>query len=949
VASARHLRYVIQKHAARRLHYDLRLELGGVFKSWAVTRGPSLNPADKRLAVEVEDHPLDYGDFEGTIPHGEYGGGTVLIWDRGYWYPESDEPPEKQLARGRLRFRVEGEKLHGSWVLVRMRTDREGGKRTNWLLIKHHDDAARTGDDEPIVDEERSVASGRDLEQIAAGEGRGPKPFMTGRKARAKPDAVWHSKEVAEAEQSAAQTTGERGGSSRGHRARGGGARSGEVANRAAGKHDAKSTALSRRTSSTKKPSEFIPPQLARLVDHAPVGEEWAHEIKIDGYRLQLRVADGEATLRTRKGLDWTPKFPTIAAAAASFPDCIIDGEVAALDAKGVLTFHALQDALSKGDDLRLVYFAFDLLFATGGDLRERPLSERKVRLKNLLDEAGSSAVIQYVEHFETAGETVLKHACEMNLEGIISKQLDAPYRSGRVETWTKTKCRGGQEVVIGGWTQEGRELRSLLLGVHRNGKLTYVGRSGTGFGAATRKVLQPKLRALESDTSPFEGPDAPRKEPGVRWAKPKLVGEIEFAGWTGSGNVRQAAFKGLREDKPASEVIHEIASPPPTATPRSSPVIKRASASQRASKATGARKPAAETKRGSKAAAARARDGTATNGSGSSANSRSKATAAGDRAVVMGIPISKPDKPLWPDDGTGNPVTKLDFARYYESIGSWMIGHLAGRPCSFVRAPDGINGQHFFQRHAMKGMSNLITLVHVAGDREPYTQIDRVEALAAVAQIAALELHPWNCAPGDPETAGRLIFDIDPSPEVGFDQVIEAAHELRERLEKVGLVTFCKTTGGKGLHVVTPLDTSRKRGLDWPTAKAFAQAVCAQMADDSPDRYLINMAKKQRTGRLFLDYLRNDRMSTAVAVLSPRARAGATVSFPLTWQQVRSGLDPGRYTIRTAPALLAKTSAWKNYDEAARPLADAIRKLTRPDTRPGRKADVSTRGVSAR
>ncbi len=896
VVPAKRLRFVIQKHAARRLHYDLRLELGGVFKSWAVTKGPSLDPADKRLAVEVEDHPLDYGDFEGTIPRGEYGGGTVLIWDRGYWEPEGDEPPEAQLARGRLRFRFEGEKLRGSWVLVRMRTDRDGGKRTNWLFIKHRDEHAVSGHGESILDEDQSVASSRAMEQIAEGKGRGPKPFMTRAKSRAKPDAVWHSKEVAEKSSSVSpapeQTT------------------------------VAKSVRSQRRTSSTKKPPEFIPPQLAKLVDHAPSGEGWAHEIKIDGYRLQLRVADGEATLRTRKGLDWTPKFPTLASTAAALPDCIIDGEVAALDKANVLSFQALQEALSEGDDSQIVYFAFDLLWESGADLRAQPLRDRKQRLKNLLADAGVRGPIQYIDHFETAGDAVLKHACEMHLEGIMSKQLDAPYRSGRVETWTKTKCRGGQEVVIGGWTQEGREMRSLLLGVYRNGKLKYVGRSGTGFGAATRKILQPKLRAVESKTSPFEGPGAPRKEPDVRWAKPKLVAEIEFAGWTGSGNVRQAAFKGLREDKPPTEVTHEVASPPPS----------DGGGARRAKKASA--------KRGTDAAPAGTRHGTTTNDSGST-RAPSKAAPAGT-AMVLGVPISKPDKPLWPDDATGNPVTKLDLAQYYEQVGAWMIAHLKGRPCSFVRAPDGINGQQFFQRHAMKGTSSLITLVKVRGDHEPYTQLDRVESLAAIAQIAALELHPWNCAPDNPEMPGRLIFDIDPSPEVGFDQVIAAANELRERLENLGLITFCKTTGGKGLHVVTPLDTARKRGVDWPTAKTFAQAVCAQMAEDSPDRYLINMAKKQRTGRLFLDYLRNDRMATAVAPLSPRARPGATVSFPLTWQQVRSGLDPKRYTVRTAPSLLAKTSAWKDYDEAARPLQDAIRKLTQPQKGSAREERVN-------
>jgi bifunctional non-homologous end joining protein LigD len=504
------------------------------------------------------------------------------------------------------------------------------------------------------------------------------------------------------------------------------------------------------------------------------------------------------------------------------------------------------------------------------------------------------------VEHFLKSGDAVLESACRVHLEGIMSKRIDAPYTSGRTDAWTKAKCRGGQEIVIGGWTQEGRDMRSLLVGVHRNGLFTYAGRVGTGFGADVKKVLMPRLRAVASEASPFEGPDAPRQAADVHWAKPELVGEIEFAGWTGSGMVRQAAFKGLREDKPAAEVKFEVAAPPPAGKKRAS-TASRKGATPRVSTAA------------------------------------QRANVSSDEATVMGVRISKPEKPLWPDGGDGKPVTKLDLARYFEAIGPWMIAHVAGRPCSAVRAPDGIAGQHFFQRHAMKGTSSLLTLVKVSGDAEPYLQIDRVEALAAMAQIAALELHPWNCVPGDPERPGRLVFDIDPAPDVTFEQVIQTALELRERLEKLGLVTFCKTTGGKGLHVVTELQPPRQGEVDdWPTAKAFAQTVCAQMAEDSPERYLINMAKKERTGRIFLDYLRNDRTATAVAPLSARARPGATVSMPLTWSQVKAGLDPMRFTVRSAPALLKKGNAWQDYAKSARPLQDAIRKLTgdKPATR---------------
>jgi bifunctional non-homologous end joining protein LigD len=831
VARSDERRFVIQKHAATRLHFDLRLEHKGVFRSWAVTRGPSFNPKDKRLAVEVEDHPLEYGDFEGTIPKGEYGGGSVMLWDRGLWAPEPGVDVDKALKKGELKFVMEGERMHGGWVLVRMPPD-EKSKRNNWLLIKHRDEAADETAGDVKDDDDVSVASGRKMDQIAKGVGKGPTPFMTASRKKAPPDAVWSSKDggpkPAKSEKS--QKTGQGQG----------------------------------KVKAGPQPG-FVAPQLCKLVDRPPNGQGWAHEIKFDGYRMQMRIENGEARLFTRKGLDWTKKFREIAEAGGALADCLIDGEIVALDHNGAPDFAALQAAISSGKTKDLVFFAFDLMWAGGEDLRNLALSERKARLETLVEDAGRR--IRYVEHFESGGAAVLNSACRMELEGIVSKKLSAPYKSGRGEAWVKSKCRAGHEVVIGGWTTTGDNFRSLIAGVYREGELVHIGRIGTGFSADKRETLLAELKKRARKTSPFK--DGPPNASDIHWVRPDLVAEIEYAGYTGDGNLRQAAFKALRGDKPAKEVEAE--------------------------KPASAKKPLAQPKPGA------------------------------HRAVVMGVSISNADKALWPDAGDGEPGTKLDLAGYYEAVGAWMLPHIQGRPCSLVRAPDGIGGQRFFQRHAGKGTSSLFDQVRVSGDKNPYVAINRREALVAAAQMGAIELHPWNCRENEIETPGRLVFDLDPSEELGFDVVIEAAREMRQRLEDLGLNTFCKTTGGKGLHVVTPLGPAR---LNWGEAKAFAREVCAQMAADSPDRFVINMSKAKRKGRIFLDYLRNDRMSTAVAPLSARARPGATVSMPLTWGQVKKGLDPKRFTIRTAPDLLKKTTAWEDYFESERSLEAAIKKL---------------------
>ncbi len=723
IRASERLRYVIQKHAATRLHFDLRLEWEGAFKSWAVTRGPSLDPRDRRLAVEVEDHPLDYGDFEGIIPQGQYGGGTVQLWDRGYWAPERGfEAVDDALERGELKFVMEGERLHGGWVLVRLRPNGKS-KRNNWLLIKHRDAAAIGGNGAALAAEDRSVASGRSMAQIAAGNGRGPSPFVTTKVAPA--NAVWRSG----------------GTESPAHAA------------------PPQPPTLAGTESNRGKPSpmpRFIPPQLCKLVDRPPAGPGWGHEIKFDGYRMLLRTDAGCSRLLTRKGLDWSDKFAAIVKAGASLPDSMLDGEVVALDHSGAPDFAALQAAIAEEKTNDLVFFAFDQLFDLGADLRGEPLRERKMRLKSTL--AGQDETIRYVDHFVSAGDAVLQSACRMDLEGIVSKRLDAPYQSGRGDTWTKSKCRQGHEVVIGGWTTTGGAFRSLIAGVNRQDRLVHVGRVGTGFGRAKLQRLMPRLKALETDENPFSGRGAPRKGPGVHWVKPRLVAEIEYAGFTAGGAIRQASFKGLREDKPAGEVEAEepaLAAETPLSEPRA--------------KAGGTR------------------------------------IAPRDSAVVKGVTISHADKPLWPDGGDGRPVSKLDLARYYESVGDWLIGHVRGRPCSIIRMPDGVEGaERFFQRHTSKGQSALITAVEVWGDRKPYLPFDRLEALVAAAQVAAVELHPWNCAPFAPQTPGRLVFDLDPAPDVAFAEVVRAAREVRERLEAVELVAFCKDDRRKGSFMLS-------------------------------------------------------------------------------------------------------------------------------------------------
>ncbi len=632
----------------------------------------------------------------------------------------------------------------------------------------------------------------------------------------------------------------------------------------------------------------FIEPQLARLVDAPPNGVGWAHEVKFDGYRMQLRVENGRARFRTRKGLDWSDKFPEIVRDAARLPNCVIDGEVCALDDKGGPDFGRLQIALSDGKTDHLIFYVFDLLFLDGNDFRNQPLSGRKQVLEQLLKQARIPPRVHYVRHFTNSGAEMLKGACEMGLEGIISKRLTAPYATGRGDFWVKSKCRGGQEVVIGGWWGDANTMRSLCVGVYDNGKFTYVGNVGTGFNARNAPDLLKALRPLKRPTSPFEAGPKPPRPKEVNWVEPKLVAEIEFAGFTHDGNVRQAAFKGLRADKPAKAVTRERAVAAPSETK--------------------VRKEEAEVKK-------------------KSAIVTTKSVTSKEDAVVGGVTITHANKPLWPAHDGARPVTKLDLANYFEAAADLMLPHIAGRPLSIVRAPDGINGQLFYQRHILPGMK-FVHPIRAKGEVKPYLFVDDLKGLLELAQFGVTEMHPWGCLPNDPETPEILIFDIDPEEGLPFARVIDAAKELRERLQACGLATFVKTTGGKGIHVVTAIKGTPKNKLAWPPAKEFARLLCEKMAADARDKYTTNMSKKVRRGRIFLDYLRNDRTSTAVGPYSPRGRPGATIALPIPWNQVSARLDPKGSTILTAKSFLKRADPWKDLHKSAVALELARKKL---------------------
>ena len=836
------LSFVIQKHAARRLHYDFRLELDGVLKSWAVPKGPSLDPGEKRLAVHVEDHPLDYGEFEGVIPEGEYGGGTVLLWDRGIWVPLNSDP-EAAYRKGSLKFTLEGEKLHGNWALVRMGGKAANERHENWLLIKERDAAAvpQSGD-AVVTDNPLSVASGRSLDAIAADR-----------------DRVWHSNR-GDNEKPPVQTI----------------------------------AVQDIPGAQKRRIPDKLQPQLATLAGQAPDGPEWLHEIKYDGYRLLARIEGGKVRLITRGGLDWTAKFRSLADQLGELPldSALIDGELVHLEQEGTTSFSGLQDAISSGKTDTLNFFAFDLLYCDGWDLTGAALEDRKSALAKIIS-PNQRGMLRYSDHQIGSGPKFLSQACHFALEGIVSKRRTEPYRPGRSRSWLKSKCRNREEFVIVGYTDpEGsREgFGALLVGYYDpQGKLRYSGRVGTGFNTGQLIQLHRRLESLARPEPTVALPKGVSRK-GVHWIEPRLVAEVEFATWTADAILRQASFQGLREDKDARDVVYD---------PKTRTAVEPAAKSK--SKKAPARSKQTVSKKAETDEPQRARDGS---------------------LLFEGVRLTHPDRILYP----GTSLTKLDVARYYAAIENWVLPQLSGRLLTLVRSP-AAGMKTFYQKHIGDEAPEAIKRFNIDGQEEPeiYPYIEDLPGLIGLVQMGVLEIHPWGSRVNKLEMPDRVTMDLDPDEGLPWQRVTEAAIDVRDAIAGIGLKSFAKTTGGKGLHVVIPLTPK----LDWDQVKAFAKWLADSFVAQRPEAFTANMAKRARRGRIYIDYLRNGRGATAVGAYTPRARPGAPVSTPVSWEEVEQGVRPDEFTVETVPQRLTTLSAdpWADIGKTRQTISAAVRR----------------------
>ena len=809
--SAASLQFVVQQHAARRMHWDFRLELDGLLKSWAVPKGPSLVAGERRMAVQTEDHPLEYAGFEGVIPKGEYGGGAVVVWDRGFWQPIDD--PHQGLAKGKLDFTLAGEKLRGRWHLVRMRPRKSDRGKASWLLIKGRDAQARPATAGSIVaTDSRSVLTGREVEEVAR-----------------EADRVWSSR------------TGERGGPPV--------RRPGDPS----ALHGARRKAMPQQAQ----------PQLATLVDAPPEGPEWLHEIKLDGYRILCRIQRGTVRLISRNGHDWTDRFPAVAAALAELPakSAILDGEAVIFDASGRSSFQALQNALGRVRSAQQVQLVlFDCLYLDGYEVSAAPLLERKQLLRGLLARGPGDSVLHFSDHVTGRGADFFAAACAKQVEGVVAKRADAAYRSGRSRAWLKIKCSKRQEFVIAGFTEPSGSrvgLGALLLAAHdADGDLRYCGKVGTGFDSATLKTLRSALERIEREGSALADPPRMR---GVHWVAPRLVAEVSFTEWTSDGRVRHPVFLGLREDKDARRVLIE----------GEQPVVPQ----------TRTRPPATN--------------------------------------VVAGVSLSNPDRVYYPDLG----VSKRELAAYYEAVAERALPGLAQRPLTLLRCPNGIEGQRFYQKHANESVPEAVTRVRVRGDKQPYAMITDLASLVSLVQIGALELHVWGARADRLDRPDLVVFDLDPDAAVPWSRVVEAAAALRVYLGELGLITFARVTGGKGVHVVTPI----VRRPTWEEVKNFSENVALQFVRLAPTQFTARMSKARRVGKIYIDWVRNTREATAVASYSSRARPGAPVALPISWEELASLREPLRESVREVPRRMAEPDPWADFEASRRSLTRAV------------------------
>jgi len=858
--------FVVQKHDATRLHYDFRLELEGALKSWAVPKGPSLDPGTKRLAVETEDHPLEYATFEGVIPQGAYGAGPVIVWDRGRWVPQGD--PLQGYKSGRLEFVLEGEKLRGGWLLLKLKSRSKDDSRA-WLLIKRHDAEARSGAaaDLPTLRPE-SVRSGSRIEVLTAGA-TGPRTKPSAKR-RAEPGA---------------KRVGRRSAAGRAPRPAGPAAPRSPRSSPAPRPGARVRTLAPARLPGSRAASLATVPgaQLCTLVSAAPAGEGWLHEIKFDGYRILCRIEDGRARLISRTGKDWTPRFATVAGAAALLPvsEALLDGEVVCFDEKGRTSFQALQAALSQGGGADFAYCVFDLLHLDGYDLAHVPLLERKRTLARLLG-SRKPAVLRYSDHVLGEGPAFYAAACRAGLEGIVSKRSDGHYVAKRTRGWLKVRCGKHQELLIVGFTPHSAEpsaLGALLLGIQGpGGVLRYAGKVGTGFSDALRRDLRKRLERHVTSTPVLAHG---LRLPGAVWVKPRLVAEVSFTEWTQDGLLRHPALERLREDKLPAEVVEERPTAPPDA----------GSARTRSFRSTAPSRRAADPGRGD---------------------------------TFGGVRLTHPERVLWAEQG----LTKAALASYYVEIAEWILPDVEGRPLTLLRCPEGQGQPCFFQKHPTHGLAPGLGTVDIRASKgvAPYLVVKGAEGLVSLVQMGALELHTWGAHADDVERPDRIVIDLDPDPSLPFARVVAAARTVRARMEALGLAAFVRTTGGKGLHVVTPL----RRRHSWDMVKDVARALAESLVRDEPASYLAKASKAARRGKIFVDWLRNTRGATAVATYSSRARAGAPVSVALGWDELDARLDPSTFTVLSVPKRLRalKQDPWAGYARAAAGLARAAKSL---------------------